>query len=642
MSKRIVRFRCPYCSKTFEREPLIQHVADEHDDMIPEGYSALRVVFDSINKYPIGYNGKCTECGGPTGWDEKKGRYNRQCNKKSCHESYLRKFETNMNNKTGVTRISSTPEGQEKMLANRRISGTYKFQNGVSKTYTGSYELKALEFMDKIMNINPDDLMCPGPVLYYPYEGKDHIYITDFYYIPYNLVIEVKDGGKNPNKRDMPEYRAKQIAKEEYLIKNTNYNYLRLTDNDLSQLLTVFMDLKLQLVENTGERVIHVNEASKSSILFESNDKTIFDEIKKFNSELNKWDYGVLINGKVVTDADKIDWSKYKTIPIKLIDKYHVGICWDFVNYEAWWMSQRNIKYEAYFFVMSRNEDNTDIITHTFITIAIDGELYWFESSWFSQQGLHKISSFKDVIKILRNKYGTIHPYDVFKYNPKGLDNNLSNTQFFNRAMQRKVDSMETPTEAMNALTSGYIPGFNADGSVVVVNYMQNNVFSGEQESGIGFSDSIKLDSIFMRDKEGVLRKAPREFLERCNYNVYLIPKDKTHLERLQLDEFCTEEELQEALFGQRIYAYDQIQFLENVYPIIDFYKSLDLLKEATMNYFRNQKRIVFKESEVTVKDLLSGEKFIESSRIPELYLKDDGTNIPGLFLECLSLKEEE
>lgn len=455
MSKRIVRFRCPYCSKTFEREPLIQHVADEHDDMIPEGYSALRVVFDSINKYPIGYNGKCTECGGPTGWDEKKGRYNRQCGKKSCHESYLRKFETNMNNKTGVTRISSTPEGQEKMLANRRISGTYKFQNGVTKTYTGSYELKALEFMDKVMNINPDDLMCPGPVLYYPYEGKNHIYITDFYYIPYNLVIEVKDGGKNPNKRDMPEYRAKQVAKEEYLIKNTNYNYLRLTDNDLSQLLTVFMDLKLQLVENTGERVIHVNEA-------------------------------------------------------------------------------------------------------------------------------------------------------------------------------------------MNALTSGYIPGFNANGSVVVVNYMQNNVFSGEQESGIGFSDSIKLDSIFMRDKEGVLRKAPREFLERCNYNVYLIPKEKTHLDRLQLNEFCTEEELQEALFGQRIYVYDQIQFLENVYPVIDFYKSLDLLKEATMNYFRNQKRIVFKESDATVKDLLSGEKFIESSRIPELYLKDDGTNIPGLFLECLSLKEEE
>ena len=171
--------------------------------------------------------------------------------------------------------------------------------------------------------------------------------------------------------------------------------------------------------------------------------KDIFEQIKNFNSELNKWDYGVLINGKVETDADKIDWSKYKTIPINLIEKHHVGICWDFVNYETYWFNKQNIKSTAYFFIMSRNENNSDIITHTFITFNINGKLYWFESAWMSQQGLHEISSFKDVIKILRNKYGTTYAYDVFKYNPKGLDNNLSNSQFFNKAMQTKVDSYE-------------------------------------------------------------------------------------------------------------------------------------------------------------------------------------------------------
>ena len=59
----------------------------------------------------------------------------------------------------------------------------------------------------------------------------------------------------------MPDYRAKQIAKEKYIIKHTNYNYLRLTNNNLNQLLAVFANLKMQMVENTGERVIHVNEA---------------------------------------------------------------------------------------------------------------------------------------------------------------------------------------------------------------------------------------------------------------------------------------------------------------------------------------------------------------------------------------------
>src|SRR5699024_5424387 len=153
-----------------------------------------------------------------------KGRYDRQCQKPACKESYLKKFEDNMRRTKGVARISQTAEGQEKMLANRKISGKYKFQNGVEKTYTGKYELHTLEFMDKVMNLNPDDILCPGPVLEYMFEGKKHLYITDFYYQPYNLVIEVKDGGKNPNKRDMPEYRAKQIAKEEFIIKHTDYN----------------------------------------------------------------------------------------------------------------------------------------------------------------------------------------------------------------------------------------------------------------------------------------------------------------------------------------------------------------------------------------------------------------------------------
>jgi very-short-patch-repair endonuclease len=163
----------------------------------------------------------------------------------------------------GVTRISSTAEGQKKMLANRKISGKYKFQDGGIKEYTGSYELKALEFMDKVLHIKSDDILSPGPILEYTYEGKVHMYITDFYYQPYNLVIEVKDGGDNPNRRNMPEYRGKQIAKERFIINHTNFNYLRLTNNDLSQLLAVFADLKYQLIENTGERVIHVNETTE-------------------------------------------------------------------------------------------------------------------------------------------------------------------------------------------------------------------------------------------------------------------------------------------------------------------------------------------------------------------------------------------
>lgn len=258
-SKRIIKYKCMFCDERHTKESLVNHVAEVHDDMIPKDFTPFRLVFNYVNKKPLTYHGKCTECGGPTPWDEKAGRYKRQCGKKACHDSYIKKFEENMIKKTGNKRISETEEGQKKMLANRKISGTYTMRDGTKKTYTGSYELKALEFMDKVMELNSDDIFCPGPILEYEFEGKKHFYITDFYYQPYNLVIEVKDGGENPNKRSMPEYRAKQIKKEEFLIKHTDYNYLRLTDNNLAQLLAVFCDLKLQMQENK-ERVIHVNE----------------------------------------------------------------------------------------------------------------------------------------------------------------------------------------------------------------------------------------------------------------------------------------------------------------------------------------------------------------------------------------------
>ncbi|MBR6289303.1 MAG: hypothetical protein IKR19_08210 [Acholeplasmatales bacterium] len=253
-------YKCPFCEKRFTRANLVDHIEDKHEAELPEGFSAFRYVFHYVNKRPLTYHGICTECKGPTEWDEERGRYKRQCGKKACHDSYVAKFEKNMVRTKGVTRISSTQEGQVKMLAHRKISGTYTFSNGETKGYTGAYEKTTLEFMDKVLHLDPNDIMSPGPILSYKYKGKDHFYITDFYYQPYNLIIEVKDGGKNPNNRSMPEYREKQMEKEKFIIEHTNYNYIRLTDNDLKQLVSVFLDLKYQMIENTGERVIHINE----------------------------------------------------------------------------------------------------------------------------------------------------------------------------------------------------------------------------------------------------------------------------------------------------------------------------------------------------------------------------------------------
>ena len=68
--------------------------------------------------------------------------------------------------------------------------------------------------------------------------------------------MDIKDGGKNPNNREMPEYRAKQNAKEKAIASSGLYNYIRLTDNQFDQLIEIMLDLK----DSIQKILIHMRE----------------------------------------------------------------------------------------------------------------------------------------------------------------------------------------------------------------------------------------------------------------------------------------------------------------------------------------------------------------------------------------------
>lgn len=53
---------------------------------------------------------------------------------------------------------------------------------------------------------------------------------------------------------------------------------------------------------------------------------------------------------------------------------------------------------------------------------------------------MHEITSYTDVVDILRKEYGTDNAYDVYEYNPNGLDKNLTNSEFFKRTTSNLVD----------------------------------------------------------------------------------------------------------------------------------------------------------------------------------------------------------
>lgn len=243
------KYHCPYCNKLDTRQKLISHIDKHHAAMLPEGYSAARALYDHLNKKNYG---TCLICKKKVyEWDENICRYKNICDNPKCLEE--------LKNRASRNHLED-PEVQKKMLAGRKISGTYTFQDGVTHSYVGSYERNCFEFMDTVLNIPGKDIMSPGPIIYYEYEGQRHPWILDWMYIPAMLCCDVKDGGNNPNNRPMESYRLKQLAKEKAIAEDGKYNYIRLTDNNFGQLMSAIADIRYGIINHDPVNHIYINE----------------------------------------------------------------------------------------------------------------------------------------------------------------------------------------------------------------------------------------------------------------------------------------------------------------------------------------------------------------------------------------------
>lgn len=254
------KYKCPFCDYRNTKAKLITHIEKEHQDMIPKNYTAARILFNHLNNKE---HGSCIVCKRETKWREDLYRYDRLCGRKKCSDIFNEKMGFGMQKKYGTKNLLSNPEHQKKMLKGRHISGKYKFSDNGVLDYVGSFEHSFLEFFDKILGCKSSDLRSPGPVISYEYNGKILNWITDFYYIPFNLIIEIKDGGDNPNTRDMKEYREKQIAKEKALKNLNSYNYIRLTNNNFKQLIETMMKVKEQMQDSSSQSqmIMDINES---------------------------------------------------------------------------------------------------------------------------------------------------------------------------------------------------------------------------------------------------------------------------------------------------------------------------------------------------------------------------------------------
>ena len=180
--------------------------------------------------------------------------------------------------------------------------------------------------------------------------------------------------------------------------------------------------------------------------------------IKAFNKKLNTADYGILINGKIYT-GENIDWRKYKTISPKDFEKYFVGTCWDYAEYEAKQFEEifgfkhtlNDLKEKEYSMYYMQIDDNNKCPTHTWITYKLNDKIYLFESSWKKYQGITKYNTEKEMMKDYIKKHKAFHkakdnPIIVTKYN-RNTKFGLTPNQFMRGCIKEgKVIYSEIPS----------------------------------------------------------------------------------------------------------------------------------------------------------------------------------------------------
>jgi len=201
------------------------------------GVSAKQACFNYRNRYPLGQKtGKSVLTGKPTAWNERAGRYERFCDEAEV-DRYRQTFLERMRRVHGKDHLLNDPTQQRKMLANRRISGTYTFKtDSVSRTYTGQEELAFLQFMDDALSWPGADVHeAPQVFEYADADGKTRQYLPDFWIESLNLIVEIKGeqhSGLGWRTRD-----ADLERRKDEVLGTSGYGYCKVEDRDYGTLL---------------------------------------------------------------------------------------------------------------------------------------------------------------------------------------------------------------------------------------------------------------------------------------------------------------------------------------------------------------------------------------------------------------------
>lgn len=269
------KLKCPFCNIIiYGKGNMYDHIESVHSAMIPKDMSAAQFYYNEKNNKT---HGSCVICKKATEWNDVTNKYKRFCENPKCKEIYKDQFKNRMIGKYGKTHLLNDPDQQRKMLEGRAISGEYKWSDGAVKKYVGGYEKNFLEFLDLMLGFESDDIMTPAPQTFYYKipeshkleDGKsEYFWIPDLYIASINTIIEIKDGGNNPNTHPniVKNDKIKEKFKDELMQSQKEFNYIKVTDNDFAGFIKFMLDMKtfeeVPSAKNKIDPLVMIQEAT--------------------------------------------------------------------------------------------------------------------------------------------------------------------------------------------------------------------------------------------------------------------------------------------------------------------------------------------------------------------------------------------
>lgn len=151
-------------------------------------------------------------------------------------------------------------------------------------------------------------------------------------------------------------------------------------------------DIDTSITENYKVKLINPTMFMDSINEDSGGDNSTFNKIKAFNMSLTyNFRYGLRINGIYDPDRNTTadDWDRYYQYQRPHdFNKSKVGTCWDYVGYESWYFSRnfQNVQYNTYCIIF---RDGITDPSHTFLIFQLNGNYYYFESSFKKNAGIY-------------------------------------------------------------------------------------------------------------------------------------------------------------------------------------------------------------------------------------------------------------